>query len=279
MNKQQLLHELEQLGMRPGRGLGQNFLIDPNLLDWIVRRNQVQPGETILEVGPGFGALTGKLLASGARVVAVEYDHRIAEYLRARLTGENFTLIEQDACQVDYGRLLGETPFRAIANLPYSISTVFIAKMLESANPPREMFFMLQKEMGERLAALPGSKAYGALSVRCALRYIVKVEKIVPPEVFYPAPEVESALVSFQLKSDRPLDAAILRRCEGIVKTAFLQRRKQLGKVLSAGYGREKTARALEQAGLAWEVRPDKVEPEKFLLLAEKFHQLSEKAL
>ena len=276
MNKQQLLQELEKLGMRPGRGLGQNFLIDANLLDWIVRRNTPQEGEVILEVGPGFGALTRKLLQNNACVTAIEYDHRIAEYLRNNLVSDHLKLIEQDACQVDYSELFTDSNFRAIANLPYAISTVFIAKMLELANPPREMFFMLQKEMGERLSATCGSKAYGALSVRCALSYEVKIEKIVPPEVFYPAPDVESALVSFKLKDNRVRDAKLLKRCVGIIKAAFLQRRKQMGKVLASSYGKELMAKAMEQADLAWEIRPDKVTPEQFLHLATILEQLSQ---
>ena len=198
MNKQQLTAALESIGMRPGRGLGQNFLLDGNLLDYIVRLSAPGKGERILEVGPGFGALTSRLLKAGAEVYAVEFDHRIAEYLRTHIEKGNFHLTEADACRVDYVELLENRPFRAIANLPYSISTIFIARMLDLPNPPESMFFMLQREMGERLSAVPGTKNYGALSVRTQLRYDVKLEKIVPPEVFFPPPEVDSAIVSFR---------------------------------------------------------------------------------
>jgi 16S rRNA (adenine1518-N6/adenine1519-N6)-dimethyltransferase len=269
MNKKELLKELDKMGMRPGRGLGQNFLIDNNLLDWIVRRNAPVEGEEILEVGPGFGALTRKLLEYNTFVTAVEFDHRIAEYLRRELAVSNLKLIEADACHVDYAELFpAGKKFRSIANLPYSISTIFIAKMLELENAPVEMFFMLQKEMGERLAATPGSKAYGALSVRCAFRYDVKIEKLVPPEVFFPAPEVESVLVSFKLKKESTNDIALLKRATGIVKSLFLQRRKQMGKILASSYGRENVEKALEKVGLTWETRPDKVPYEKFIELA-----------
>ena len=270
MNKKELISALESLGMRPGRGLGQNFLLDANLLDWIVRNCGANANDHVLEVGPGFGALTEKMVAAGFQVTAIEFDHRLAGFLRKKFAGSpNFKLIEADACHVDYAELFpAGRKFRSIANLPYSISTIFIAKMLELENAPVEMFFMLQKEMGERLAAEPGSKAYGALSVRCAFRYDVKIEKIIPPTVFYPAPEVESALVSFKLKPEASNDLQLLKRATGIVKSVFLQRRKQMGKILASSYGREAVEKALEATGLSWESRPDKVPYQKFLELA-----------
>ena len=268
MNKKELIGVLEELGMRPGRGLGQNFLIDGNLLDAIARINAPAPGEAILEVGPGFGALTGRLLASGAHVTAIEYDRRLAEYLRRHLACENLRLVEADACKVDYAKLFPEGNFRAIANLPYSISSVFIARMLELENPPERMFFMLQREMGERLAALPGTKAYGALSVRVQFDYAVRIERIVPPEVFYPPPEVESALVEFRRRREFSLTGPQREKLRGIVNTAFAQRRKQLGKVLGGVYGREAVAAALSAAGIAAEIRPDKLTCDDYLRLA-----------
>ena len=270
MNKQQLLAALESIGMRPGRGLGQNFLLDGNLLDSIVRLGAPGRGEVILEVGPGFGALTRRLLDSGAEVHAVEFDHRIAEYLRRNLVHERFFLTEDDACRVDYLKILPPgRPFRAIANLPYSISTIFIARMLDLPTPPESMLFMLQREMGERLAAVPGSKAYGALSVRTQLRYEVKIEKIVPPEVFFPPPEVESAVVSFRLH-DRAPEPEVLRLLPGVVKTVFAQRRKQLGKVLSSNYGRERSLAALEALQLPTEIRPDKLTVSQYIELTRR---------
>lgn len=268
MNKQQLLAALESIGMRPGRGLGQNFLLDGNLLDAIVRLGKPQKGEIILEVGPGFGALTRRLLKTGAQVYAVEFDHRIAGYLRKNLPQENFHLTEADACRVNYQELLppGE-PFRAIANLPYSISTIFIARMLDLPDPPREMFFMLQREMGERLAAAPGTKEYGALSVRTQLRCTVKIEKLVPPEVFFPPPEVDSAIVSFRRHERYSADKELCRLLPGVVKTVFAQRRKQLGKLLSNNYGKEKALPALEALNIPTETRPDKLSVDQYAQL------------
>ncbi len=269
MNKKELTAELEKLGMRPGRGLGQNFLLDGNLLDFIVRASGVQPGERVLEVGPGFGALTRKLLAAGAILTSIEFDHRLAEYLRNEISSPEFTLIEADACKVDYAQLFPVgTDYRAIANLPYAISTVFISRLLNSEVPPQTMLFMLQKEMGERLAAAPRSKAYGALSVRCQLRYDVAIARVVPPEVFYPAPEVDSALVEFRRHDRFELSAALFNKIDKLVKLAFSQRRKQLGKVLAkGGYGAENVAAAFAECGIPLEIRPDQVAVETFYRL------------
>lgn len=267
MNKQQLLQTLEQLDMRPGRGLGQNFLLDGNLLDSIVRDADPRPGETILEVGPGLGALTRRLLKSGAEVVAIEFDRRLAEYLRQTIAHDAFRLIEADACKVDFSAILpADKPFRGIANLPYSISTVFIARMLELPRPPVGMFFMLQKEMAERLAAAPGCKAYGALTVRAQLLFDIQIRRLVPPEVFFPPPEVDSAIVGFTLKEALP-EFELRRRIAGVVKTAFSQRRKQMCKVLMGCYDRDRVAAAFAATGLPPEIRPDRVSVADFTRL------------
>ena len=270
MNKKELVAELEKLGMRPGRGLGQNFLLDGNLLDWIVRAAKVTDKDNILEVGPGFGALTGRLLNTGAKLTAVEFDHRLADYNREKFASSaNFKLVEADACKVNYDELFPENiPYRSVANLPYAISSVFIARMLECANKPRSMFFMLQKEMGERLAAVPGTKAYGALSVRTQLVYQVKIEKIVPPEVVCPPPEVESALVSFELRSEPLCSDAEMKMVSRVVRTAFNQRRKQLGKVLGQMFGKNEVSAAFENLNIPMEIRPDKLEVADFVAIA-----------
>lgn len=261
MNKKELIDALESLGMRPGRGLGQNFLLDSNLLEWIVRNSGAVKNDNVLEVGPGFGALTEKMIDAGFNVTAIEFDHRLAGYLRKKFAAkENFTLIEADACKVDYDELFPDgTNYKAVANLPYAISSVFIAKMIECKNPPESMFFMLQKEMGERLAAKSGTKAYGALSVRTQLLYDVAIDKIVPPQVFCPPPEVDSALVSFKLHGNNPLIQDELKIFSTLVRSLFNQRRKQLGKILGQLTSKEISAELLAKCGFSTEIRPDKL--------------------
>ncbi|MBR7121062.1 MAG: ribosomal RNA small subunit methyltransferase A [Lentisphaeria bacterium] len=273
MNKKELIDTLESLGMRPGRGLGQNFLLDANLLEWIVRNCGASAGENVLEVGPGFGALTEKMVAAKFNVTAIEFDHRLAGFLRKKFAGAaNFKLIEADACKVDFNELFpAGTNYRAVANLPYAISSVFIARMLECINPPSSMFFMLQKEMGERLAASPGTKAYGALSVRTQLLYDVAVDKIVPPQVFCPPPEVDSALVSFKLSARYPdIPETAAKIFTPLVRNLFNQRRKQIGKVLGQICGsKDAAANILASCGFSTELRPDKLAVAEFIRLAE----------
>jgi len=272
MNKKTLLAEMERLGMHPGRGLGQNFLLDGNLLDSIVRLAAPRPEEELLEVGPGFGALTGRLLKTGAKLTAIEFDRRLAAYLREKYKDvPGFRLIEADACRVDYDELFpAGLRYRVIANLPYAISSVFIARISAAANPPEEMLLMLQLEMAERLAAAPRSKNYGALSVRLQLACEVGIERRVPPEVFLPPPAVESAVVRLRRRAGEGPSREERRRLDSMLNLLFSQRRKQMGKVLGGSYGRERSLAALAAAGIAPETRPDAVPPELFLRLSKE---------
>lgn len=274
MNKEQLLKSLDAMDMRPGRGLGQNFLQDTNLLDFIVRSAKINRDDVVLETGPGFGALTQLMLQAGAEVHSIEYDHRLAEYLRKNIQDENFHLTEADACKVDLEELTKDfETYYAIANLPYAISSVFIARLLELRNPPKRMVFMLQKEMGQRLSAVPGIKNYGSLSVRTQLLYDVKILRIVPPDVFYPPPKVDSAIVSFELKSDLP-SAEVMKYLPKLVKNAFAQRRKQMGKVFGNLYSKERVQAAFDKLGFALEIRPDKLSVDDFINLTKEMFDL-----
>ncbi len=267
MNKQELFAALESLGMRPGRGLGQNFLLDHNLLECIVRSSGIKPGMNVLEVGPGFGALTALMLDAGAEVYAIEFDRRLAGYLRNTLGNRaNFHLIEGDACKVPLEGVL-PTPFHAVANLPYAVSSVFIARLLELPEPPESCFFMLQKEMAQRLAAVPGTGNYGALSVRAQLVYDLTLERIVPPEVFFPPPEVESALLRGTLKNQRP-PREVRERTGKAAKVAFNQRRKKIVNSLGPLYGADNVRAALEALGLAADIRPERLTAAQFVALA-----------
>ncbi|OGV34970.1 MAG: ribosomal RNA small subunit methyltransferase A [Lentisphaerae bacterium GWF2_45_14] len=258
------------MDFHPAKQLGQNFMIDTNLLEFVVRTTGVSEGEPILEVGPGFGALTRALLEAGARVTALEYDKRLCEYLTNNIRNKNFTLVQGDACRVNYEEILKDfpVPFRCVANLPYSISTIFIARMLELEKRPAEMLFMLQKEMALRIASGPGTKNYGALSVRCQAIYDVEYMRTVPPQVFYPPPEVESAIVRFREKKDVPA-LELLSILEKIVRPAFSQRRKKMRGVLKHLFDLERLDRALAEAGISHDARPEQLDVKTFIKFAE----------
>jgi 16S rRNA (adenine1518-N6/adenine1519-N6)-dimethyltransferase len=268
MTKTQLVAVLESLGVRPSRKLGQNFLIDDNMLEAMVRQAEPQPGEPVLEVGPGTGVLTRKLLAAGCHVTAVELDHRLAEYLRGELGGNaSFRLIEEDACKLDYRELMGDAPFRCIANLPYACSSVFIARLLETAPHAQACFLLLQREMAERLAAEPGTKAYGALSVRVQLRFAVDIVRMVPPNVFYPPPEVGSAFVRLAAK-EQAISCDLHAEASAVAILAFSQRRKKALRVLAGRYGLDRTTAAFQEVGIDEGVRAERLPPETFARLA-----------
>lgn len=269
MNKKELLVLLEEFNhFHPGKVLGQNFLIDNNLLDFIIRTADPQPGEVILEVGPGFGALTRKLLDVGAEVYSIEFDYRICDFLRKHALPGDFHLIEGDACQVNFTDFLPPgKPFRSVANLPYSISSIFLARLLEMEMPPLNMLFMLQKEMGMRLASGPGTGNYGSLSVRTQLLYDVKLLRTVPPQVFFPQPEVESAIVQFKLKPAIP-DMESRLQVNELAKVMFAQKRKQIFKPLLAAYDREAVENALIELNIAREARPGDFSAGTYLKLA-----------
>lgn len=261
MKRTDLITAMKSLNFHPSRHLGQNFLVDENLLAYIARLGNVTPGERILEVGPGFGSLTEQLLAVGARVLAVEFDYRLAGYLRERFGSEpNFQLIEADACKVDFETLFRGTAFRVIANLPYCISTPLVMKLLELPEPPKSMTVMLQKEVGERICALPRTKDYGSISVCIQNAYETALDRLVPPQVFCPEPDVDSALITLQARDPFPSKSERMQFAR-IVRAAFAQRRKKMSGVLGKTYGREKVEAALSAVGVRPDARPEMLSP------------------
>jgi len=228
MTKRELTDLLRELGVRPNPRLGQNFLVDKNLLSAIVRDAAPRPGERVLEIGPGPGQLTRRLLAAGCHVTAVELDSRLAGYLAAAFAGEpRFRLVHGDACKIDLAALMGPDRYRVIANLPYSCSSVLLAQCSALPHPPEDLFVLLQQEMAARLTAAPGSKAYGVLTVSVGITYSVARRRTIPPSVFHPAPEVDSASVQLQQREPLP-DTALRSLALRIARAGFAQRRKKM---------------------------------------------------
>jgi 16S rRNA (adenine1518-N6/adenine1519-N6)-dimethyltransferase len=280
MKKSELLEILEKMQITPSKRFGQNFMLDENLIDFIVRQADISPGELVVEVGPGCGVLTRKLLNAGANLTAVELDKRIFEYLTNNLCCENFFLKQGDACRVDFNTLFEGRPeleqefsagnWKCIANLPYSISSPFIAKLIESGNPPAEMLFLLQKDTGERFEAKPGTGSYGSLSVLIQLVFSVKYIRTVPPNVFYPPPDIKSALVSFKRKESFPSPEEI-KSLSKTVRTAFSQRRKKMIKALSGIYGKENCRTVFQKLQISENTRAEELSPNEFLELNKNF--------
>jgi 16S rRNA (adenine1518-N6/adenine1519-N6)-dimethyltransferase len=220
------------LGHRARKRFGQNFLADPHYVRRIVDAVSPQPGDNIVEIGPGLAALTGELIARGGRVTAIEIDRDLAARLRDDFTPETLTLHEADALDFDYGTL-GEN-LRVVGNLPYNISSPLLFHLATYANNLRDAHVMLQKEVVARMSAEPGTSDYGRLSVMLQVAFRVERLFVVPPGAFRPAPKVDSALARLvPLREDRPsiVDEALFAR---VVAAAFAQRRKTLRNALSA---------------------------------------------
>lgn len=270
MNKKQLVTLMESLGVAASKKLGQNFLVDTNFVESIVRDAKIRPTDRILEIGPGFGALTGLLLETGAQVAAIEFDRKLAAWLRERYKTTALNLIEGDACKVNIPAIYGEdTPFRLISNLPYSAGTVIVANMLTLKTPPTEMLVMLQKEVGMRLASAAGEEEYGALSVRVQNMYKVVCVRTAPPDLFYPRPDVDSVILRLTLRDDRP-DPVLFKRLTTLVKLSFAHRRKKMFKQAASAFDSEKLGSAMERLGIGRDIRAEKVTPEEFRKLAEE---------
>ncbi len=246
---------LERHGLRAKKSWGQNFLGDEGILDGIARLAASRPGDLVVELGAGLGHLTVRLLARGARVVAVERDRDMAAVLRAELGGR-IALLEADAARLDYARLAAEHGAQdgrvaVVGNLPYHLTSPILFSLLDQADRVERAVLLVQREVAERLAAEPATRDFGILSVLLQREADVSVERIVPPGAFVPPPKVDSAVVCalFRPPADRIVDAARFRR---LVKAGFGKRRKTLRNALEAAHVTDPAAlgRAMLAAGV-----------------------------
>jgi 16S rRNA (adenine1518-N6/adenine1519-N6)-dimethyltransferase len=221
---------LAAAGVMPSRQLGQNFLCDPNMARWITDQLEVEPGDTVVEVGPGTGALTGHLVGRVRRLVLVEFDSRLAGWLEERFAGEPSVEVHHaDAVKFDARRMFKHRPVKFLGNLPYSCGGAILRNFLSRPNPYERAVVMLQKEVIERLAAGPRTKEYGVLTLRVQSEWQVRPLRTVPPEAFHPRPQIDSA-VALLLPRGGELPAFDARRFDELIRRGFAQRRKQMGK-------------------------------------------------
>ena len=253
---------LREIRVSPVKTLGQNFLHDANLARWIVARAELTPEDYVVEVGPGLGALTEFSLASGARVLAIEKDARLAEFLRRRFSTDLLEVQHADALDFDVRKLFAQPRVKFIGNLPYNISSQLLLRFTSYPSPILLWLCMLQKEMARRLSAHPGTSEYGALTIAVQLHYHVEYLRTVPGTVFVPEPDVDSAFVKLTPRAPGELPDHDPELVTDLVRRGFSQRRKQLRKLLresvadwesaaSVG-GFELTARAEELSLHQW---------------------------
>jgi 16S rRNA (adenine1518-N6/adenine1519-N6)-dimethyltransferase len=223
--------------MTKRRALGQHFLRDGAVARAIVDLVAPTPHDLVVEIGPGHGALTDVLAARAGRVVALEVDRVLASSLRTRLPA--IDVVDADARTWDYSRLVAPPGGRVliVGNLPYSVGKPILMALIGARRSVQEMALMLQSEVAERVAAPPGGKTYGSLSVFTQLHCDVRVALRVPPAAFRPPPKVESAVLHLRVLPEPRVALADVRRFETVVRAAFAQRRKMLANAIGAGLG------------------------------------------
>ncbi len=268
---------LRRRGLHPNRRWGQNFLVDGNLLSKVADAGELAPEDGVLEIGPGLGALTHVLAERVRRVLAVEIDPG----LHAALTEEtasglaNLTLLHGDFLQTDLDTLIPETlgPGRhvVVANIPYSITSPVVIRLLEHRHLFRRIVLMVQKEVAERLTARPDTSEYGSLTLFANLYSDVRMVATVSRHAFLPAPEVDSAILRFEVLEERRFPDIPERRYTAVVQSAFQMRRKNLGNALtgpSTGWSREQALAALDATGIDFRRRGETLSPDEFAALA-----------
>lgn len=261
---------LNQYGLRANKKLGQNFLINQQIIDDIIEKSKITKEDTVLEIGPGLGSLTKALLQNAKRVIAVELDENMVKILKNRFNQDNFELIHDDILKInindfteEYGRI------KVVANLPYYITTPIVMKLLESEYNIESITVMVQKEVGERLCADAGSRDFGAVTV--GVNYYSKARIVidVPKDNFLPAPEVDSCVIRLDILETPPVELIDKTRFFRLVKAAFSQRRKTINNSLASGeFSKEEVLETLEKLNINPKLRAENLSIQDFANIA-----------
>ena len=250
---------------------GQNFLIDPRVLEKIIRAADITEEDWVLEIGPGIGTMTQYLAESAREVVAVEIDRALIPILQDTLSAyDNVTVLNEDIMKVDVGRIVRERnqgrPIKVVANLPYYITTPIVMSLLENHVPVQSITIMVQKEVADRMQVGPGTKDYGALSLAVQYYALPEVVAHVPANCFMPRPNVDSTVIRLTRYQKPPVEAQDEKHLFALIRASFNQRRKTLANGLANGLGisREQVAAALEEMGLSATVRGEALTLEQF---------------
>ncbi len=266
MNISEFLPKLEELGVNPSKLRGQNFLVDKNILNKIIKSADVKKGELVLEVGPGFGALTEQLDKLAKKVVAVEKDNKLFDYLESQ-NFQNTEIIHADVLKLNEEQIksfFSSKKYRIVANLPYNISSAFLRKFLEQEFAPQSMILMLQKEVAERM--LPNSKQNSILSLSVNFYADPKILFKVSPTCFFPVPKVESVIL--ELKNIKPKFDIEPAKLFKIIKMGFSSKRKMLLNNLKS-FGSDKVKQSLNKLSLNEKIRAEELSLEQWVALTE----------
>ena len=258
---------LKKYGLRANKKLGQNFLINEEIINQIIEKANVNKNDTIIEIGPGLGSLTAKLLENANKVIAIELDSNMSNILKERFClYDNFELIENDVLKVNLNEIIEKyESVKVVANLPYYITTPIIMKLLEERLKLKSITVMVQKEVGERFCAVPNSKEYGAITI--SINYYTKPEIIidVPKENFEPMPEVDSCVIKLDVRNVPPVELKNEKDFFNLIKAGFSQRRKTINNSLaSMGISKEKIKNVLEKLGIDSKLRAENLTMEQF---------------
>ncbi len=260
MKISEIMSTLERLGASPRKSLGQNFLHDKNIADWIVAQLDLRSGEHVVEIGPGLGALSVRVLESGLSATLLEKDKLFAAYLQERLPVAQVKIVSGDALEYDPREFFANRPAKLLGALPYYISTPLIFHYTAEPCPFSCIVLVLQREVAERLVAQPGTKAYGSLSLVIQARWEVRLLRVLPRSIFLPAPQVDSAAILLTPRPPGSVPATDWPFFRLLVKTGFSERRKQLTNLLDRVVENHGAVpEALTKAGAEWNARAEEL--------------------
>jgi 16S rRNA (adenine1518-N6/adenine1519-N6)-dimethyltransferase len=258
---------LSDRGIQLTKSLGQNFLHDGNQLRRIVEAAQLTPADNVLEIGPGLGPLTELLIEKSAHVLAIEMDQRLVKFLGQRFTDPKLELVHGDGLQIARDKSRDWSNWKLVANLPYSVASPILVELAENPNAPKSLTVTLQIEVAQRIQSKAGDADYGLLSLLLQVRYEPQGFFKIPSASFFPAPDVDSACITLQLRADPLMPTEQLPKFKRIVKKAFSERRKMMMKLLKQEWPAENLARCFAQIGLSPQIRAEAVTLEQFVAL------------
>ncbi len=269
---------LNKYGFTFQKKFGQNFLIDPRVLDKIIDAAEITKEDCVIEIGPGIGSVTQALIENAGKVISIEIDDKLIPILTAEYGhNEHFKLIHEDVLKVDLKKLIAEEspnrPIKVVANLPYYITTPIVMALLENGLPIESITVMVQKEVADRLTSKPGSKQYGAITVSVNYYATPSLVANVPRNCFMPRPNVDSAVIKLTLNQEPVVDVKNVQQMLKIIRGAFILRRKTLLNTLAAhadlGISKEELKTLLDESGIGAQTRGETLSLEDFARLSD----------